>query len=95
MISWKRIVLESILFAGACCGVYILFQIVQGMILTYTYVPDIVSQYEHVEYLQSQVAIGTIQREGDWRFAWQGVAIFLGLGVLYGGVRYAIAQKKR
>ena len=94
MISWKRIALESVLFAIAVCGGYMLFGIIQGMIITQAYVPDILSQYEHVEHLQSQVSFGAVLRGGKL-ITVQGAALFLMLCGLYGSIRYAFARRKR
>jgi len=94
MISWRRIVLESVLFAAIVCGGYILFEIIQGMIITQAYVPDILSQYEHVEHLPSQVSFGAVLRGGKL-ITVQGAALFLVLCGLYGSIRYAFTKRKR
>lgn len=71
--------------------VYYAFRIVQGMYDTANYVPDIIESYETVDYLQHEVAIGTIASP-----VWSAVevlgAMLLGVLVYYA---YRMLRRKK
>lgn len=69
--------------------VYYAFQLVRGIYDTVNYVPDIIESYETVDYLQHEVAIGTIASP-VWS-AIEGLGAML-LGVL---VYYACRMLRR
>ncbi|ETT34382.1 hypothetical protein [Paenibacillus sp. FSL R5-808] len=93
MITRKRIMLESVLFAAAIYGGYLLFMVLQGMIQTQRYVPnpDEIRGYEQAEYLQTEVAFGMIERNSEW-LAVTAVGEFILLCGLYGSIRYIWAK---
>lgn len=61
----KRVLVESVIAAIVIIISVFGFNIVRGMLLTKNYVPDIIDSYASVEYLQTQVAFGTVTRV-DW-----------------------------
>ncbi|MFX3631473.1 MAG: hypothetical protein ACE3L7_20030 [Candidatus Pristimantibacillus sp.] len=65
--------------------VYYAIQIVQGMYLTINYVPDIVDQYESVDYLQHKVTFGHVSSP-MWRAIEVSALISLGIAVYYTGM---------
>ncbi|MVP02294.1 hypothetical protein [Paenibacillus lutrae] len=52
----KRNVILFGLFSAVVAVVYYLIQLIQGMVLTLTYVPDVTRAYENVEVLNQQVS---------------------------------------
>lgn len=58
----KRVLVESIIVPMVIIIAVVGFQVVQGLWLTRNYVPDIINNYASVEYLETQVAFGTIVR---------------------------------
>lgn len=66
--KWNlRITIEAIIVAVASLCIFYSWPIVQGMLLTNNHVPDIVANYESVDYLQSSVAFGSVNGQG-WGF---------------------------
>lgn len=90
----KPLVLESIIVSLLLTvGIIICWQIIQGMILTYQYKPDIAASYASVEKLQSTVTFGTVVR-ADLTFM-----LMIGAGLilftcLYYRVRSRMKQRK-
>ncbi|PZD97328.1 hypothetical protein DNH61_02970 [Paenibacillus sambharensis] len=88
MKKWnRRIAVESLLFPLVVYLVYTAYQGVSGYLMTMYYVPDIVNEYESVDYLQHKVSFGEV-----YRFEWGGLAgsllAWLILSLVYYIVRY-------
>jgi hypothetical protein len=60
-----------------------------GYFLTVNYVPDVVSQYESVDYLQKEISFGYTYQSGLWYF---GGFVLLGAG--YAAIRGAVMNKR-
>ncbi|MCG7379066.1 hypothetical protein MH215_18800 [Paenibacillus sp. ACRSA] len=89
----KPLVLESIIVSLLLTVGIICWQVIQGMILTYQYQPDIAASYASVEKLQSTVTFGTVVR-ADLTFM-----LMIGAGLilftcLYYSVRSRMKQRK-
>lgn len=87
-----RYVIESIVFAALLLAVWIGWQVVQGMIVTKAYKPNIAEQYTNVEYLEERIAFGAAAGAGGWTYM---VVAFAALAVFYYGVRKLHADWKR
>ncbi|WP_242615143.1 hypothetical protein [Paenibacillus solani] len=92
----KRIVLESVLFAAAIYAGCMAFMVVQGMILTQRYVPnlEITSQYEHAQTLQSQVNFGIMEQNSGWAVVTTIGGLILA-GGLYGYIRWFFTRRRK
>jgi len=70
---------------------YLVLPIVSGVLHTWLYVPDVVSAYDSVEYLQNEVVFGQIS---DSSFAWwQSLPLTLALGMVISLAFMAIRQR--
>ncbi|WP_371825258.1 hypothetical protein [Paenibacillus soyae] len=86
----KRWIWESLAVALLVVLGWVGWNVYQGYVLTYNYVPDIINQYESVDNLQHQVSFGTIPRF-DF-LSWITVAAaFLLLAAVYYFGRFAIS----
>lgn len=90
--TWnKRFIIEALLFAFIIVVLYMAWQIVQGMFLTASYVPDIVDSYESVDRLEHSVSFGYLA-SGQW--GWTAATAFAGLAAGYYAVRHIISMKR-
>ncbi|MDQ0170675.1 hypothetical protein [Paenibacillus tundrae] len=89
----KPLVLESIIVSLLLTVGIICWQVIQGMILTYQYKPDIVASYTSMEKLQSKVVFGTVFRADLTFMLLIGAGLFL-FTCLYYRVRSRMKQRK-
>ncbi len=89
-ISIAKAVGFGCLFAAAI----VLVQVASGMYMTYRYVPDIVEQYETVDYLQHKVSFGF--PSDPTRLIFGSAFWFIGVAalgaMLYAGGSYALRR---
>ncbi|MGG3279836.1 hypothetical protein [Paenibacillus solani] len=92
----KRIVIESILFAAAIYAGYLALMVVQGMILTQRYVPNLemTRHYEQTQTLQSQVTFGIMEQKSVWAVATT-IGGLIVAGGLYGCIRWFCTRQRR
>lgn len=92
----KRIVMESILFAAAIYAGYLVFMVLQGMILSQRYVSnaEMARQYEQNQTLQSQVNFGIIEQNSFWAVVTTIGGLILAGGI-YGCVRWFCTGQRR
>lgn len=83
-----RILLESAVFGIVAGILYFAWTVIQGYWMTVNHVPDVISSYENVEYLQTQVSFGMIGAPNGWFYA----AVFLLPGAIYGLNRWAFTK---
>jgi len=69
---------------------YLLLPLVSGLLLTWLYVPDIVSSYDSVQYLQNEVVFGQVS---DPAFSWWQIPLTLALGMVISLAFMAIKQR--
>ncbi|OXS59814.1 hypothetical protein B1A99_09740 [Cohnella sp. CIP 111063] len=74
-----RYVIEALLFSLVVIGGWVAWAVVSGMMLTRSYVPDIVESYSSVEHLQSEVSFGVVYNV-HWSILAGG---FIALAALY------------
>lgn len=93
--TWnRRYFIEAVLFAIIIVVLYLAWQIVQGMFLTASYVPDIVDSYESVDHLDHSVSFG-FSASGQWGWtAAISTAVIAGLAAGYYAVRHFISKKR-
>ncbi|MDR6726722.1 quinol-cytochrome oxidoreductase complex cytochrome b subunit [Paenibacillus amylolyticus] len=89
----KPLVLESIIVSLLLTVGIIFWQVIQGMILTYQYKPDIAASYASVEKLQSTVTFGMVVRADLTFMLMIGAGLFLFM-CLYYRVRSRMKQRK-
>ena len=89
----KRLALAFAFSAVLNVLYYLVLPVVSGVVLTWLYVPDVVSAYDSVEYLQNEVAFGQIN---DSSFAWwKSIPLTLALGMAISLVFMSIRQRFR
>ncbi|WP_338555745.1 hypothetical protein [Paenibacillus sp. KS-LC4] len=69
-----RALLTGVVFVIVFYGV----QLIGGIYMTEQYVPDIMAQYESVDYLQKNVAVGWVDNTPSW--AWLQVLLVMLVG---------------
>lgn len=82
----KRLCIETMIVTASMFLIAYGWKIVQGMWLTYNYVPDIINSDSQVEHLESQVSFGHVVGY-DWPRILVGVIIFI---IMYYGARTII-----
>ncbi|PUA38678.1 hypothetical protein C8Z91_13845 [Paenibacillus elgii] len=70
---------NALLFAAAVHILYVIVQIVSGMLLTMRHVPKIVDAYSSKQALESQVTFGLTESPSGWLYA----LTFAGTAALY------------
>ncbi|MBU9710720.1 hypothetical protein [Evansella tamaricis] len=70
-----KLIMKSVIFSIVVHMVYFTVIIVQGLILTKSYVPEIVESYENVTYLQQEVTFGYVINASFFVFTFLAVAI--------------------
>ena len=87
----KRLLLESIIVSVLVLLIGFGWEIVQGMLLTRKYVPDIMNSYNSADYLQHKVSFGILYG-GNWILSF---VSFLILVFLYYGFRLLLNYMRR
>ncbi len=87
----KRLLIESVIFSLVVIVLWVLWQVLQGYLLTLRYVPDIANGYRTADVLESKVAFGVIYRP-DWLSYVSGIGIFIVLAMVYYGIRTFIRR---
>ncbi|MFF2887340.1 hypothetical protein [Paenibacillus sp. NPDC057967] len=92
----KSLAVESLIISFFILIVGVIWQVVQGVIQGYTatkkYVPDVVKNYESVDYMQQQVSFGYIQSSFGWRTVLFMAAGFLAIAFIYYSVRMMLSR---
>ncbi|MNJ51220.1 cytochrome b6 [compost metagenome] len=87
----KRVFIESIIVSIVIIIAVLGFNIVQGMLLTRNYVPDVTNGYASVDYLQHKVEFGIVNRL-DWLTIVFGFSGILLLAMTYYVLRMKLSQ---
>jgi hypothetical protein len=87
----KRLLIESVIVSIVIVLVVLGWGIVRGMLLTKSYVPDIVDSYQATDFLQHEVSFGTVNRS-NWITVLMGLGGFLLLVITYYGIRVWLNQ---
>lgn len=89
----KRILIESIIVSVIIFVLPIMIKVIQGVISTKKYVPDIIDSYTTTNYSQHKVSFGIVYRnEYSWGTVIAGIGAFMLLILLYYGIRIRIEQ---
>lgn len=92
----KSLAVESLIISFLILLVGVIWQVVQKIIQGYTatkkYVPDIVKNYESVDYVQHQVSFGFIQSSFGLRTILLMSAGFVAIALIYYAVRMLLSR---
>jgi len=87
----KRLIAESFLVAFVLCLAGLGWKVLQLYFAAESYVPDIVSSYSSVQYVQTETSIGIVYSY-DWVNTIIGVCGFVILMIAYYGIRVWIGR---
>ena len=90
----KKLLIESIIVSLFIAAVINGWWIIQGMLITKNYVPNILESYESVDHLQSKVSFGIID-SGGWITWLMRLVGLLCMMIAYYGIRIWLNQKLR
>ena len=89
----KRILIESILVSIIIFVLPIVIRVIQGLISSKKYVPDIIDSYATANYQQHKVSFGIVYiNEYSWVTITAGIGVFILVVLLYIGIRIRIDQ---
>ncbi|SCW27070.1 hypothetical protein SAMN04487970_100131 [Paenibacillus tianmuensis] len=80
---------NALLFAAAVHILYVIVQVVSGMLLTMWHVPKIVDAYSSKQVLESQVSFGVMTSPSIWLY----VLTFAGSAALYAFVLQPLLRR--
>lgn len=82
----QRLLMESFLVSILAIVMLCTWKMVQGYFLAQNYVPDMIHNYDSVNYLQTQMSLGLINRSG-WIFMTIGLSSLVMLTIAYYVIR--------
>ncbi|MFB6362642.1 hypothetical protein ACFCP7_01095 [Paenibacillus elgii] len=80
---------NALLFAAAVHILYVIVQVISGMLLTMWHVPKIVDAYSSKQVLESQVSFGVMTNSSVWLY----VLTFAGSAALYAFVLQPLLRR--
>ncbi|AEI41216.1 hypothetical protein [Paenibacillus mucilaginosus] len=86
-----KIIRNALLFTAGIHVLFFAYQILHGMYLTYTYVPDIVDAYSSAGAMGQKVSFGRQPAFSGWDYLWT----VLGGMVLYMAVVHPLLNRRR